>query len=200
MQIVIVTCIKPRKKNGDTDVTQRRSSDSEELDNRLFFEHFYEQHKQFLYYIIRRRCHNEDDVQEVVQESWVRLLKHISALREINECKVPKYIALTVRAVYIDLEKKKHSARTVSLDEFLLETFHGGVTQTETDMEEIDRRTKIHKLKESLSTRDWFVLEGKYILGYSDAELAEQLSVAPDSIRMILTRAKRNARNIIDGL
>ena len=49
-------------------MTQRKTNDAEELDNRFFFEHFYEQHKQFLYYVARRRCHNEDDVQEVVQE------------------------------------------------------------------------------------------------------------------------------------
>lgn len=84
-------------------MTQCKSSDAEELNDKLFFEHFYEQHKQFLYYVARQKCHNGDDVQEVVQESWVRLLKHISALKEINERKTPKYIALTVRAVYIDL-------------------------------------------------------------------------------------------------
>ena len=105
-------------------MTQCKSSDAEELNDKLFFEHFYEQHKQFLYYVARQKCHNGDDVQEVVQESWVRLLKHISALKEINERKTPKYIALTVRAVYIDLEKKKHSDMSVSLEEFLLEAFH----------------------------------------------------------------------------
>lgn len=178
-------------------MTQCKSSDAEELNDKLFFEHFYEQHKQFLYYVARQKCHNGDDVQEVVQESWVRLLKHISALKEINERKTPKYIALTVRAVYIDLEKKKHSDISVSLEEFLLEAFHGGEIQTETDLEVIDRKAKISRLKEGLSARDWFVLEGKYILGYTDAEFAKQLDVAPDSIRMILTRAKSNARAIL---
>ena len=78
-----------------------------------------------------------------------------------------------------------------------METFHGGEIQTETDLEVIDRKAKISRLKEGLSARDWFVLEGKYILGYTDAELAKQLDVAPDSIRMISTRAKSNARAIL---
>lgn len=127
----------------------------------------------------------------------MRLLKNVSALKEINECKTPKYIALTVRAVYIDLEKKKHSDKSVSLDEFLLDSFYGGGIQVENDLEAIDRKTKVVKLKKELSARDWCVLEGKYILGYTDAELAKQLDVAPDSIRMILTRAKGNARAIL---
>lgn len=58
-------------------MTQCKSSDAEELNDKLFFEHFYEQHKQFLYYVARQRCHNGDDVQEVVQESWVRLLNNL---------------------------------------------------------------------------------------------------------------------------
>lgn len=86
---------------------------------------------------------------------------------------------------------------SVSLEEFLLEAFHGGEIQIENDLEAIDRKTKVYRLKEGLSARDWFVLEGKYILGYTDAELARQLGVAPDSIRMILTRAKSNARAIL---
>lgn len=170
---------------------------AEEISDKLFFEQFYTRYKNFLYYTARRKCNNEDDVHEVVQETIVRLLKNINALREINEAKTQKYIALTVRAVYVDLEKKKHTDMAVSLNEALIEVLHCGGTQIEREMEGIDHKNNIRKLQAGLSTRDWYVLESKYILGYTDQELAAHLGVAPDSIRMILSRAKSKARAIL---
>lgn len=41
------------------------------------------------------------------------------------------------------------------------------------------------------------LLAGKYLLGLSDAELAEQYGCRPDSIRMKLTRARRQALKIL---
>lgn len=85
----------------------------------------------------------------------------------------------------------------VSLDEVLIEALHCGGTQIEREMEGIDHKDNIRKLQAGLSARDWYVLENKYILGYTDQELAIQLGVAPDSIRMIVSRAKSKARAIL---
>lgn len=178
-------------------MTNSESGVAEEISDSLFFEQFYARYKNFLYYTARRKCSNEDDVHDVVQETIVRLLKNITVLKEINEAKTQKYIALTVRAVYVDLEKKKHTDMAISLDEVLIEALHCGGTQIEREMEGIDHKDNIRKLQAGLSVRDWYVLENKYILGYTDQEIALQLGVAPDSIRMILSRAKSKARAIL---
>lgn len=44
-----------------------------------------------------------------------------------------------------------------------------------------------------LSREDQSLLEGKYILGYNNKELAEMFHCQHSSIRMKLTRARRNA-------
>ena len=46
-----------------------------------------------------------------------------------------------------------------------------------------------------LSEEDRILLEGKYVWGQSDKELAEILHCKPSSIRMKLTRARRRALN-----
>ena len=178
-------------------MTGRKTENMEETEDKLFFEKFYEQYNLFLYYIARQKCNNEDDVNEVVQEALLRLLKNISVLKEINAAKTQKYIALTVRAVFLDLEKKKHADMAIPLDEAIMEALHCDGMQIEREMEGIDRKGQLQRLKDGLSDRDWFVLEGKYIVGYSDAELAQQMGVAPNSIRMILSRAKKKARAIL---
>ena len=56
-----------------------------------------------------------------------------------------------------------------------------------------EKRQQIQYVFGSLSDEDQFLLQGKYFLGQSDAELASQLGCKPSSIRMKLTRARRNA-------
>ena len=47
---------------------------------------------------------------------------------------------------------------------------------------------------EQLAPRERNVLIYKYVFEYKDAEIAKVLSVKPESIRMILTRARRNLK------
>ena len=47
--------------------------------------------------------------------------------------------------------------------------------------------------------REWILLEGKYILGYTHEELGALIGVAPNSVRMILCRAKEKARSILSN-
>lgn len=48
-----------------------------------------------------------------------------------------------------------------------------------------------------LDDRSKLLLEGKYILGKSDEELAEELSIKPASVRMALTRARQCAYQLL---
>lgn len=48
-------------------------------------------------------------------------------------------------------------------------------------------------------TNTRWLLEARYILDYSDGELARELGVKPDSVRMALTRARRKARRLMES-
>ena len=48
-----------------------------------------------------------------------------------------------------------------------------------------------------LPESDQILLEGKYLLGYTDTELADLLKCKVESIRMKLTRARRKALKLI---
>ena len=50
-----------------------------------------------------------------------------------------------------------------------------------------------------LSEKDRILLESKYILMLSDKEIAEELNIAPSSVRSCLTRARRKAYAILKG-
>lgn len=60
-----------------------------------------------------------------------------------------------------------------------------------------EQREQLWKIWRLLPREDRYLLEGKYILGYSDQQLAASLSCKPNSIRMKLTRARRRAMKLL---
>lgn len=161
-----------------------------------FFQSFYEEYKGFLFYIANRYTVSQADCEDVVQDSILRLLGNAKILMELNHPKRVKYIALTVKSAFLDHERKMLAAKEVDLDEERLTAL---LEQSTLHTEAENTRTKldVFQLKQTLSERDWLVLEGKYILGYSQDELSKLIGVSSDSIRMILHRARKNARDIL---
>lgn len=160
-----------------------------------FFQSFYEENKNFLFYIANQYTSSPADCEDIVQDAVIRLMRNIPSIRGLNHCKTAKYIALTVRSAYLDLHKRRHNQQEIPLEESVLDALlekESLLTDNSTDL-----RMELILLKESLSPREWMLLEGKYILGYDQEELSELIGVTPDSIRMTLSRARAKARRIL---
>lgn len=160
-----------------------------------FFQKFYEENKNFLFYIANHYTSSPADCEDVVQDAIIRLMGNIPSIRELNKNKAAKYIALTVRSAYLDLLKRRHKDREISLEESVIDALlekESAFADTSTDL-----RMELIHLKESLSPKEWLLLEGKYILGYDQEELARLIGVSPDSVRMTLSRARAKARSIL---
>lgn len=164
-------------------------------DDKAFFQRFYEEYKGFLYYIAKQYAPLSSDCEDIVQDSILRLMGNVDKLRNLNSGTAAKYIALTVRSAYLDAEKRKSRQQEIPTEDTILELL---LEQDPFPSGQPDG-TILAELKESLSKKDWMVLEGKYILGYSQEELGQLIGVAPNSIRMILHRARGKARMILLG-
>lgn len=146
-----------------------------------------------MYYIAGRYASDPVDREDTVQEAILRLMGNIPTLRTFGKEKTAKYIMVTVKTSYLDCEKRKHRDKLIFLDDEALEAVQHHQTLSDTEGE----HGVIEELKTQLPARDWMVLEGKYILGYSQEELAQLLGVLPDSVRMILHRAKEKAKQVL---
>lgn len=164
-------------------------------EDKQFFQQFYEENKGLLFYIANKYAASTSDCEDLVQDAVLRLMCNLSSLRGLNRYKAAKYIALTVRSAYLDLMKRRHSRQEISMDEIILE----GLLEQDpllTDQAS-DLRMELIHLKQSLSPKDWMLLEGKYILGYDQEELGRLLGISSDSVRMTLSRARARARSIL---
>ncbi len=162
-----------------------------------FFNAFYSKYSKFMFYTAKKYTTSQSECEDIVQETVVRLIGNISTLQDLSEHRCVKYIALTVKSAFLDIEKRKGQDFAVPLDDEMLEALMKAEILSPKDAPNLTVKTNIALLMKELSPRDWTVLEGKYILGYSQEELGQMIGVSPDSIRMILSRAKKKARMIL---
>lgn len=164
--------------------------------DRDFFQEFFEEYKNLIYRSAATYASADRD--DLAQEAIVRLMKNISVLRQLTRCKTAYYIVITIRTAYIDMLRAKQGITLVPLSDdqqllaALAESGFGNATETELLM-----RMAVKSLKKSLPEKEWLVLEGKVILGYTHEELGAMLDMDPVNVRATLSRVKRKARQIL---
>jgi len=167
------------------------------LEDQEFVLSLYEQFRKIMLHTAKKYVSNDSIVEDLVQDALVKLIQKISTLRKLSNRALSTYIVFTVRNISINYLKrqqianKHHSGKGID-DETGFE--NNNLTPSAEEIVLIDeRKGEFHKEFAKLSEKDRDILMGKYLLGLTDKELAAQHGCKPESIRMILTRARRNA-------
>jgi RNA polymerase sigma factor (sigma-70 family) len=142
---------------------------------------------------------NPHQCEDIVQDALIQLARKTALLRGLSPGALTRYIVVTTRNTAILHLRKQHRRGThvVSFEE-LHETVTPGIHET------LDRHLIIEELKEAMRTI-WpqldedtrLLLEGRYFLDYDDRELADLLGCQTASVRMKLTRARRQVRSLL---
>lgn len=156
---------------------------------------FYESYKGYLLHAARKFTDSQSDCEDIVQDVLVRLMRNISTLRQLNKNQTATYLFLTVRSVYAD-RMKSAQQRAVPFSDASLEILN---TDIANDLQDhmCNAKWDAEILKSTLPAKDWILLEEKYILGYSDNEIARTRNCSPDSIRTLLRRVRFRAKQIL---
>lgn len=162
------------------------SSALETPEDRDYMTELYQKYSRLMYQTAAEYLPTEAEREDVVQESVIRMINSIDRLRALEACALPYYIRAIVRNLAFDHTRVRQKKDAV---EQPLEDQVGAVDITAI----VEHRMDLSGLWSSLSEEECFLLQGKYLLGYTDAELAAGLRCKPGSIRMKLTRARRHA-------
>lgn len=168
-------------------------------EDKVFFQSFYEENKNYMYYIARKYTTVTEDCEDLVQETTIRLMNNVSTLKELNRNKAAKYISLTVKSAYLDCKKIKQKDNLLFLDDHDLEVIMIEQLNMVGSDQIVAASMAVTRLKNELPARDWIVLESKYILGLSQEEIGRLIGVSPDSVRMALHRAREKAKHILES-
>lgn len=171
-------------------------------DDREFMYRVYEEYHPLMFSVAKRYCPQQADWEDLVQNSLVRLMQHVATLRTLKRCTLASYLVITIRnTFYTQLTReKKVLPQCVSLEEAYGADGAADESFTAELIERLDREALLEQLWERVSPEERFLLECKYALGYSDAELAQDLGCKPNSVRMKLTRARRSALRVLKNM
>lgn len=167
--------------------------------DREFIHNLYVNNEKLLFSIALKIVPSLHDAEEVVQESLLKLIGKVATLQTLECCTLTAYVVLTVRNTAFNYmnKLKRHWAKTEEFDEVLL----GEKVPSSLSLDELmiiaENREKLVNAWKDVPEADRTLLEGRYLLGMSDAELARMFRCKPTSIRMKMTRARKSAFNVI---
>ncbi len=175
-----------------TYINEDQQSDKE------FMVNLYLEFERMMFNSARKYTSQPDVVEDIVQESLLKLYGKINTIKPMSHMILAAYIRSTVRNTAINMLKeagydKCHTvdindeSRLISIKDIAL-----------TEIVDLSRyRELLSKIWPQLSHEDRVLLEGKYIFEFSDVELAKEIGCKVNSVRMKLTRARRHALSIL---
>lgn len=166
-------------------------------EDKAFFDQFYREYKQLLYYFAAKYV-AFDACDDLVQDVLERLMKQCQTIRKIasESGKLAYYINAATQSAVVDRFRADSGATVVTYPPEVLDVIiENRIAAQRLPFE--DSYWDIQLLKRKLPPREWMLLEAKYLIGYSDEEVGRIYGCAKDSVRMALTRAKRKAREIL---
>lgn len=148
----------------------------------------YERYVSYLFFAAGKFTDSQPDREDLVHDALLRLMKNVPVLRNLEPNALAAYLYLTVKSVWLD-----RSNRELPQSEDVLDA----LASHEMEARSL-ARWDTEVLKQKLSRREWFLLQTKYIVGCTDAEIGGILGCSGASVRMMLTRARRHAKAILE--
>lgn len=168
-------------------------------DDRRYMEWIFETYHRLMYYYIMELLSDPWGADDVMQECVVKLIDKIDVLRRLSESKRRNYIITAAKNTSISYLRRNGAKQGTSYEDWAKDCVGTGA---EDDPEELVlHQAEIAQLQyvwDRLDERSKFLLAGRYILEQSFEELAQELGVSPASVRMMVTRAKRAAKELIE--
>lgn len=166
--------------------------------DREFMERLYRTHYAVLYRKARRYVPNPQDAEDVVAMAILRLIDHIDLLRARDAFTQRSYLLSTVKNVALDRLRRQKRLPEYTFDD--VDERLAAVPSDETVDSALLRNEQALACADalrSLPERDRELLRMKYYDELPDREIARLLGCRSDSVRTLLTRARRKMRAII---
>lgn len=153
---------------------------------------FYLMYNALLYNEAWKFLEIKEDVEDIVYETLTKIIEKMDIFRELKPLQRVQYALTTVKNLsYIFLKRSNHFT-IVSFDNIEFDIPADDGLSAEKVAEKNIFELHIKQIWKELPVEERMLLEQKYILQWKDEDLAESLGIQPQSVRMRLTRAKRN--------
>jgi len=150
------------------------------------FETIYLAYRDLMFYIAQRILNNEHDAEDVVHQSFLKIIDILDKISEPVCHKTKSLIVIIVERTAIDLYRRNKRRTIVPFDEGY------ALLSIPTQAEAMAHEDSFARAMAVLPARQREVLLLKYDWGYSNTEIAALLSMEEANVRKTIQRAKQH--------
>jgi RNA polymerase sigma-70 factor (ECF subfamily) len=143
-----------------------------------------------------------DAAEDAVQEAFVKIFEKYGREPEVLCDKPTAFFVITSRNLAIDVKRKNNRHKTISLDyvaQFEDDDIFRHTESTEETVMRTDEGDRLIALVRKLSPGLRAAFEMRYIMEYSNREIAQMLGVSESVVSTRLDRARRKLKEIIES-
>ena len=168
--------------------------------DREFLTGLFHDYHRLMYHTAQEYVLDQYDKEEIVQDSFVKIIENIHRIRNLGRYALPFYLVIIVRHTAIN-HLRRSSTRNQHLFFVDDHDFIQSHSEESTSLDELStilgHREAIDCLWSKLSDLDQYVLGAYYYVGLKTEEIAKALGCSEDAVRMKLSRARKRARKIL---
>ena len=163
-------------------------------EDRAYLDALYRQHCRLMFAAAWKYTSDRPTAEDIVSESIVALLGKVDVLRTMNPAALRVYLVTTVRNTAFS-----HFRRTKRIDAYHLRVSDETIACLPEQLPPAQQNelADVIRAMHSMNERDQAVLKMKYFYGLDNDEIARAMHLSPESIRQILSRARKRLKAII---
>lgn len=170
----------------------------EDESDREFMTQLYFRYQRLMYGTISKITTEPWKIEDILQTTLEKLIDKIDLLKTLDRNRLVNYIISTCKHNAYNALRYDTRYQEISFDDCLdrLDTENGTPSLEDRTIQK-DSWNRLIKVWPELDTRSQYLLEARYILDKPIKEIAKELQIKPESVRMALTRARKNAYSLI---
>ena len=170
----------------------------EKDEDREFILLIYNKYHRLIYKKIYDKIKSSKDVEDLVNDTFIRLIEKVDILKTLGERELLYYIVHTSTHIAIDYIKRCCVQRKY--------TYYGNQDDIHDELAELpeveytydERLEDLAEAITKLPEKDYNLLITKYFFNKTDNEIAATLGIHVNSVRQTLTRARRKAMQLME--
>lgn len=173
-------------------------------EDRIFFENLYKAKHEKILERLKSQIYNQDDVEEVEQDVWKKLIENTDTLRKLEPYELNQYIVKAIHSVRVDYIRRMNKTDVLSFDD-----------EREPAVKQIPVRDLLKRIEEEmayeqlikqlpsivsrLTATEQSIYHYKFEMKESDKQIAQHLNITEVSVRKYTSRTKQSIFKLIEN-
>ena len=160
--------------------------------DRLIFTRIYALHERKMYVAAKSLLRSPEKAEDALHDAFIKVIKHFETCKTIPEDELPKWLITIVKRTALDMLKK--DGRSVGFDDLSAPDLFVADDTTEDSISFQELVEEIRALPDNYRE----ILELKFVLEWSDKEIAETLGINSNTVRSRIMRGRELLRKKVD--